>query len=225
MRKFLLLIWAFSACAFGAVVQAPVFPFALQTSGGPVVNPGVLVGFNPQPDPPAVRKAIDLSDPTLPSVLTGLGDTRDLQFLFALQAPLTTGSHWSFVLASPPDPENVAFDVKFGDFTMFHVTGRAAISDGGRLDPASLVGFNPQPDPPGFQSFGVALSFLPPAPALVAGVGDVAPFATLAFRMSDADGNVYSFAPVPEPATAAMLLAGIGGVVAWRARRRAAGQG
>ena len=42
---------------------------AMLSSGGPFVNPEVLLAFNPQPDPPGDNTVLDLSDPTAPNLL------------------------------------------------------------------------------------------------------------------------------------------------------------
>jgi hypothetical protein len=169
-------------------------------SSGDIQNPGVLVGFNPQPDPPALPLSLDLGNNLLPAVQTPTNGERAFHFLFALGNLPDPGLRWSFVLASSPGPGQFAFDALLGGSSTLHVVARASHSDGGRLDPGSLVGFNPQPDPPGFTAIGFDLVFAPPlALNSFAIVGDIAPTATIEFQVTDANGAAYGFTAVPLP--------------------------
>ena len=102
-------------------------------------NPVVLVGFNPQPEPPAALW--DLSDPTRPTIT------------FPAQPPEPVRIYMAFNPAfgiNPcvaPDPGGFQFEIT--DAHTYRVVVEASQSDGSQLDPASLVGFNPQPEPPG----------------------------------------------------------------------------
>jgi hypothetical protein len=183
--------------------------FSLVTSGG-LVNPGVLVGFNPQPDPPGVNGDGDLVPAVMPTFLNlrdplrptlenaGLGDAWSLHFWIQ---DFGDGS-----VAPPPAPNSdgvVAFRHVLGD----HVFDITFDVGPGQVDPASWVAFNPQPDPPG-KGFGVSFNFTGPAD----------PF--FAFSI-DEDGHALSFSVTPEPATWAVMLAGFGlAGAALRGRRR-----
>jgi hypothetical protein len=181
--------------------------FALTTSGGPI-NPGVIVGFNPQPDPPgdgddgALIALLNPADPQLFSPAIGGSFT----FLIGLLMP-GDGS----VLPLPDAPNT---DGRTGERFMLggHLFDIGlAFSGPGPVDPGSWVGFNPQPEPPG-DVLGVGFSFTVQ--------GD--PFAT--FNIS-IDGQALDFAlapGVPEPATWGLMLMGFGGLgAALRSRRRA----
>lgn len=178
-----------------------VFPngakgFALETSGG-LVNPGVLVGFNPQPDPPANSPILDLSTLTEALVVEGDGSVFRFQLSFLglrnFVGPRTIGS---------PNSDG---------FTEFEFAGDGSVfvADLGFSGPGgvvSWVAFDPQPDPPGdFFAYEVGFE------------GD----ATVSLRLTE-NGVPLSFSPsaVPEPST--WILMGVGfaafGVLA---RRRA----
>ncbi len=64
-----------SLCAAGAAqaleVANPVKYVALESSGGEL-NPGVIVGFNPQPDPPGFP-TLDLANPFEPALVQPAG--------------------------------------------------------------------------------------------------------------------------------------------------------
>ena len=177
--------------------------FALTTGGGPV-NPGFLVGFNPQPDPPVFP---------VTRLFVGDGSVRT-------NVPVADGNNYVFVIALtglgsgalmfPPDPirgvTSTAFDASADGVEHHYVVG---LDISGPGDVATWSSFNPQPDPPGF-SFGAQFSF--------AGVGD--PDVTVTVSQ---DGVPLSFAVagVPEPAEWAMLIAGFVavGMAARRSRR------
>jgi len=196
-----------------ALSDVPVDPAAfrfplLATNGNAPLSPGVIVGFNPQPDPPGTPDpTLDLGNPALPAIQTPTVGGNAFRFLFALESPFVVGdvAPLSFVLATPPDPDHIAFEVRRGDALLFGVDAVASITGGGHLDPGSIVGFNPQPDPPGFQGFGVDFAF---GALTVNGLRSVG-VATLSFEMHDAAGDLYSFQSVPEPATLASVALGV----------------
>ena len=156
--------------------------FALIGSGGPI-NPGVLVGFNPQPDPPGdvLIPTISLRNPFAP-MITHLAASEGWQFQLAFTGLGDGGAH---LLPDAPNADGV--------------------------DPASWVGFNPQPDPPGNFLAG-QFNFATP--------GD--PFMGFSLTI---DGTPISFAfvdggGVPEPAEWVLLIAGFGLVGVILRRRR-----
>jgi hypothetical protein len=211
------LLGASAAQALPAVqIDPSEFLFALQASNGPV-NPGVEVGFNPQPDPPGEPLTLlDLLDSTRPVLTVPASGERSFRFLFALG---TSGdvSPFELVLEPPPDPDRLRIEARDRNGkTLLTIDAFVAFSDGGHLDPASIVGFDPQPDPPGAaDSIGIDFSFF--APAVGAGRG-VGPFATLSFEMHDAAGGVFSFKQVPEPATLMSVAMGLALLAGRRSR-------
>jgi hypothetical protein len=183
--------------------------FALTSQDG-VVNPGVIAGFNPQPDPPAfVATTLSLSNPAAP-VLVSPGPC---DVAAACTSSLTYGLVMSFtgignpVLADPPAPDShgdtsLAFtsgDLAHNFVLLLNVTGPGAI--------ASWVAFNPQPDPPA-SWFAVQATF----------TGDP----QVSFQLFE-DGRPLSFQlATPLPATLPLfgsVLAG-GALLSWRRRQR-----
>ncbi|WP_394764380.1 PEPxxWA-CTERM sorting domain-containing protein [Phenylobacterium sp.] len=199
----------------GAANFAPNYTFAdgakgfkLTSHGGPI-NPGVLVGFNPQPDPPGIGDdglliaLLNPGDPKLISPSTGGA----FSFRLALQG-FGDGS----VIPLPDAPNSDGFT------SLRFLSGLHAISISlqfgpNQVDQGSWKGFNPQPDPPGDVLAG-QFNFTTMAD----------PF--MAFEIS-IDGQPLTFAMddtgagVPEPATWGLMLLGFGGLgAALRARRR-----
>jgi|GEM_PF-6172457 len=183
--------------------------FATTGSGGPI-NPGVLVGFNPQPDPPGSPvPLLDLTDPTHPSLsLTGVGT---YSILFGFND--ASGTPYQFTLPTAPLQGNAdghasySFLATAGDGSVFQMSFDLSGING------AAVGFNPQPDPPGFGGSIVGFSFQ----------GDPMMSWTLDSGTLDGNGNfspsgVLSFDQVPEPAT--MMLFGSGLLALGMVRRK-----
>jgi hypothetical protein len=185
--------------------------FALSSHGGPV-NPGVLVGFNPQPDPPGDTvgfnpqpdppgdgtSVLDLAIPGNP-IIVNRSTGAWYGFLFEI-AGMGDGSVRHFV-----DAPNADGFTGFSSIIGGHEVDVAFhFSPGG--DPASWVGFNPQPEPPG-DFVGQGIFYAPD------------PWAS--FTM-DIDGQRLSFSPgAPEPGAWALMLLGVGGLgAALRTQRR-----
>jgi len=187
--------------------------FALASHGGPL-NPGIIVGFNPQPDPPGDRGTfMDLSDAFAPTLFNSNHGGYRFQFYHTLG----DGS------VRPLDLPNADGFTGFREVFGAHVVEVTFQFGGGRIDPASWVGFNPQPDPPGD---GVAqdFSFIPttnvPSFRAFDANGAANGDAFVTFHVS-VDGNPLSFAlPTPEPGTWAMMVLGFGGAGAVLRRRR-----
>ncbi|MDB5425103.1 MAG: hypothetical protein JWQ29_2519, partial [Phenylobacterium sp.] len=176
---------AHAAAADGSVKPVNyLFPngdpgFTLTGHGGPI-NPGVLVGFNPQPEPPGdvAAPTIDLSNPFAP-VITHLAESQGWQFQLAI-----TGFGDGSVIPLPTFSREGFHTTRalLGD----HVFLIGLLFGPGAVDPGSLVGFNPQPDPPGDVLAG-QFNF----------EGAADPF--MAFTM-EIDGHPISFSyGVPEP--------------------------
>lgn len=179
--------------------------FALSSHGG-LVNPGVLVGFNPQPDPPGdvALPTIDLGNAHMP-VITNLAESEGWAFILALTGLDGDGS----VIPLP------TFNREGGAHTTRAVLGGHVFLIGllfgpGLVDEGSLRGFNPQPDPPGNVLAG-QFNFQ----------GPVDPW--MAFSIFE-DDHQLSFTyrdGVPEPAEWALMLLGFSLVGAMARRRRA----
>ncbi len=199
----------------GVASTTPTLPTNLHVfdTAGPsgFINPGVLVGFNPQPDPPGDNAAVDLVNPyaptfDLPSSLFLLGDG-SVTILFGIHGP--GGDPVSFSLpGSDPMPNSdhrgtYQFDAFVGT-QGFQVTLDLSGFAGG------WQGFNPQPDPPGFGGQFVGFSF----------IGD--PAMTVHLDALDANGNVvgpYAFTQAPEPASMLLVISGVVGLALRRKRR------
>ncbi|HEY0435780.1 MAG TPA: PEP-CTERM sorting domain-containing protein [Phenylobacterium sp.] len=185
--------------------------FQLKTSGGPI-NPGVLVGFNPQPEPPGDVAGFGLHNPPGDRTLIGLlrpqevilnnpADGGAFDFLIAL---LDVGDGFLVPAVQPPNRDG---------FTGFHtdIQGHDISVNlqfgGSEITSWSWGAFNPQPDPPGDWGGG-KIGFAHD------------PF--MAMRIS-VDGAPLSFSMTPEPATWGLMLTGFFGLgLALRARRRSA---
>jgi hypothetical protein len=192
--------------------------FSLASKGGPI-NPGILVGFNPQPDPPGdvdFISLLDLTDPTHPTVHAPM--TADGAYRFEFFHTLADGS------VRMIDAPNSDGFTGFRDVFNGHDVNVTFHFGPGQVDPGSWVGFNPQPDPPGdgvaydFKFFGApaatglsAFGFSPEA--------DVSRNAVVTFSVA-VDGDLLSFALTPEPSTWAMMILGFGGAGAMLRRRR-----
>jgi hypothetical protein len=196
----------------GGVAHGAVFPsspgryifpdgslgYQLASQGG-VINPGVLVGFNPQPDPPGAPPTfLDLSNPLHPELVNASVDGA-FRVEFALEG---VGDGSLPTPAAPNSGGRTGLQLVVGN-TIFDIT----FSTGpGPVDPASWGGFNPQPIPPG-DVLGIDYQFA------VQGDPD------FSFGITE-NGVPLSFMPAPEPATWAMLLVGFGGLGAVMRRAR-----
>jgi hypothetical protein len=177
--------------------------FAFTTTGG-LLNPGVLVGFNPQPDPPGFGGSRDLTAGAsqVTQIATPLNNT-GYGFLIAL---LGVGAGKEPLPPAPNGDGNTALTF-LADGSVFRLVLNFA-GPGSAIDWAA---FNPQPDPPGVW-FGAQFGY----PA----AGD--PVVTFSLAENGQPLSL-SLAPVPEPAAWALMLIGAAGVGAVaRARARGA---
>jgi hypothetical protein len=187
--------------------------FALQSAGG-LQNPGVLVGFNPQPEPPARITELDTSVPPEPVLILRDQENPDgghqlFDVFLALAHP---GVQFSFT--GPVQVNKTTVHTQARDdagAALFDIQFEIVSSSGGVVDPGSLVGFNPQPEPPAGYLGGFGMTFG------IDSLSDV--FVTL--RVFDSEGTQLSFAEVPAPGGFALLMLPVGWL-AWRRRPRGA---
>jgi hypothetical protein len=172
--------------------------FKLESHGGDF-NPGVLVGFNPQPEPPGDATRISLLNPTHP-ILNNPADGGAFNFLIAL---LDLGDGFLVPAVEPPNSDG---------FTGFrtHINGHdisVSLQFGGsEVTSWSWGAFNPQPDPPGDWGGG-AIGF----------AGD--PFMGFSLIVDD-HLESFTLAGAPEPGTWGLMLLGFFGAgLALRSRR------
>jgi len=127
--------------------------YTLETRGG-FENPLVLLGFNPQPDPPGQDPFLDLSDPTQAKLqITGTS------------AP--SFEVWIAVGGVGPQPYTIdpSGQLNTGEFEFGFENGASFVAtlsvqaSSGDLVPGSWVWFNPQPDPPGTPDDWLGFSF------------------------------------------------------------------
>ncbi len=176
--------------------------FALATFGG-VLNPGILVGFNPQPDPPgAPLPSLDLAVRDHPVVTESYGTT----FSFVL----SVGGGPGLLLPAVQKP---SYDADIGKFITnygFEYGGKSFEVDLEFSGPGSSItwsAFNPQPDPPGdIASYAIGFT------------GD----ASVGIQIQE-NGKNLSFSAMPERSTWAMMGLGFAavGVISLRSRRNA----
>jgi PEP-CTERM motif len=175
--------------------------FEFRTSGG-ITNPGVLVGFNPQPDPPGFpTTTADLRDPTSPvfdqttgataylvTVSLLLPGTPSLLLPADLEADGSVRVTCDGSVAKACDGSVFKLSLAFRDLTSWSL-------------PSDTEGFNPS---------GVYFQYL----ATFGGEP------TFALSITDG-GNSLTFSPVPEPATWGLMVIGFVSLGALTMRRRA----
>jgi hypothetical protein len=162
-----------------------LFDFA--TSGGPL-NPGVLVGFNPQPDPPGdYAGTLDLANAAHPGFLLPAVQG-NYSLLLGFMLP---GNPFTLHTAAP-NPDGVAqWDATLGDGSVFQVDMMIGGFEG------DWAAFNPQPDPPGIPAGGFAEFTFTGDTSLSLSITEVAP---------GGDHFALNFALVPESSSIALLL-------------------
>lgn len=191
---------ASAAATLGYPLPTDLHVFA--TSGPAPVNPGVIVGFNPQPDPPGFGDRVDLANPMDPSITFSVGGPTTTTILFGMHGagPSDPYSPSPGVFSSDEDLQTASyvFD-ETGDGSVFQVTFNISGFTG------AWSSFNPQPDPPG--DFGFSFT------------GD--PMLTVQVDYVEPSGGLAPLSFVPEPAGPGLLLIGAAALVGLR--RKAAG--
>lgn len=192
--------------------------FALLSRGGPV-NPGVLVGFNPQSEPPGDRPTdLSLSNASSPVLTQAPPNACDgsvcpaptYQFVMSF---LGIGSP-TFTSAAMPDARgNTSFQFTVdgsGGPHQFEVLLNIALDFSATVQSWSWGAFNPQPEPPG--DF-IAFQFTPSAA--------VDPQVTFSV-LEDSSPLQFRLAATPIPAALPLFASGLAGLglLGWRRRRR-----
>jgi hypothetical protein len=159
-----------TASAAGLLYQ-PQFP----DQQANYLPPAVLVGFNPQPEPPA-RLLItgDLADPNPSVVITGI-EQDNIELLLGIGGGQQRLAHLVLIGQSCGLPRNTwlypvfrevqiprecrgSFTIaaRFTDRTILNLDVVISASNGDKfIPPGNLVGFNPQPEPPAIPAFGL----------------------------------------------------------------------
>ena len=215
----------FASMAIASAAHAEMVPwggaFALQGTGG-FINPGTLVYFNPQPEPPAFLQLLDPDDPTTPEITINADAGAVFTLAFAFYSGVT-GQPFLYDIGGPPPNAQGDFQfIAFSDAGDLIVELNIMSSTGGVPD-GSWVGFNPQPEPPAINMFGgdgQAQGFQFGMTSL----SDV----VLTFRvLEDANGEYIPFSqvtnPIPIPPALALLPAALGILGVTQARRTAFG--
>jgi hypothetical protein len=185
-----------AALPAAASVVVPSYPLPtdlhyLATTGLGPLNPEVIVGFNPQPDPPGFGDLVDLANPLAPSIT--LSTTGLTTILFGMHGPgpndpytMTPG-----LFSVNSDHVGTCNFTETGDGNTFQVT----------FDIAGLTGgwssFNPQPDPPG--DFGFVFD------------GDSR--LTVHIDLVQPNQTLQPLALVPEPTGLGVLLVALGALI------------
>ncbi len=142
--------------------------------------PSVLVGFNPQPEPPApmmISGDISSADPRI--VFSGI-ESGEIDILIGIGGGLPRLASLSLVgrscgigvdfklypaFRNNPIPAqcrgNFSIQARFTDrsFVTLNVNIRASVGDS-LIPPGSMVSFNPQPEPPAVPSMGLRINML-----------------------------------------------------------------
>jgi hypothetical protein len=175
----------------------------IHDEGGVLLLPAVLVGFDPQPEPPGHMLEFDLADPTRPLFHVSSSGP-DFSIQFGLLLPAVHTQFEGFDMGAPNVDGFYSFTGMLGDRELLI---EFLLETSSPLDRASWVGFNPQPEPPGFPG-AVQFDFS------MNGQRGSLYEATLAIRVHNGD-ELMRF-DVPGPASAAFLAP----IMLWAARRR-----
>lgn len=181
---------------------------------GSLLNPGLIVGFNPQPEPPAAFTRLNLDDPTAPQIIINADPGAHFNLFLGFYSGAAAAP---FIFDAGGDPN------ESGEFSFmaFSAAGDIGVeltvqsSSAGVPAPGSWQGFNPQPEPPAFGLLGAgqALGFEFDMTSL----SDV----TLTLRVfEETVGEYVSFSqvanPVPLPAAIWVFASALGLLAATR---------
>lgn len=164
------------------------------------LSPEVLVGFNPQPDPPGFSDVVDLANRMDPSIGFSTGTPVTTTIVFGMHGPGSSDPYSASpgLFTSNSDGTRYVFD-ETGDGSVFQVTFDISGYTGG------FNSFNPQPDPPGDVGFVFT--------------GDPMMHFHIDLQLPGAGLAPLSF--IPEPASLGLLMMGVGGLMGLR--RKAVG--
>jgi hypothetical protein len=166
--------------------------YLFDTWGG-TVNPGLIVGFNPQPDPPIGWPSPTLSifnQTQIQIVQTGFG-----QFGFVIAFPGLTGLLLPAV--DKPNSDGIT-SLSFTDDNGNVFNVGLAFAGPGDAGSWTWGAFNPQPDPPGVWA-AYQITF----------AGGPDPSVSLTLQEN---GKYLNLGAAPEPSTWAMMLIGFAGL-------------
>jgi hypothetical protein len=195
--------------------------FTLQGSGG-FVNPIVMVGFNPQPELPGVFDtelvSLDLANPRMPTISVPTLGIQRFGILISTFIIDDNGIPVPLQINASGVPDingHIELNVMgLGGESFFDLFYDITFDSIGVFDPASWVGFNPQPEPPGFPLGSASIGFDFRFTSLSATE------VNLSMGIVDVNGNTMSFVGVPEPSSILLLGSGLIGLAGVLMKRR-----
>ncbi|MCA8883799.1 MAG: VPLPA-CTERM sorting domain-containing protein [Rhodobacteraceae bacterium] len=197
----------------GAVCAAPArwHTATLVSVNDGFINPLLIYGFNPQPEPPAVFPSSTRVSPTqISKTIHGVSGAQFFQVLIGVGLKGQAATLSDPDLSDPLSMTEIAFDTG-ADTLSIRLTFQSSSGGIG----LGAVSFNPQPEPPpllgqfGLQAFEFQFTSLSDA--------------NVTLQVLDSRGTVLGLtrvaAPIPLPASVLFLITGLGGLtVLGRAR-------